>query len=209
MTALGLASIQTRATFPARERPMAPRRSAHLAAFDSQLNQRMRSRRSLTKEQFAERGVPKDFGIKQNAKSHQRSRQPGATQARSRSSQGLPRPPFETFPLREGRDDEGKVLGLSRSENAQTHFPLSLDPAPERRRPRAGSHLQPFRRRLEGREHRTRSQDPFRSRHHRRSRVQGNRRAGEDRAREQNESEEGGLGAIRICRASAPLATER
>src|SRR5438067_854116 len=140
MTALGLASIQTRATFPARERPMAPRRSAHLVPHAG-LNQRMRSRRSLTKEQFAERGVPKDFGIKQNAKSHQRSRQPGATQARSRSSQGLPRPPFQTFPLRERRDDEGKVLGLSRSQNAQTHFPLSLDPALERRRPRARPHL--------------------------------------------------------------------
>src|SRR5438045_4012779 len=56
MTAL-LASIQTRATFPARERPMAARRSAHLVPHAG-LNQRMRSRRSLTKEQFAERRSP-------------------------------------------------------------------------------------------------------------------------------------------------------
>ena len=37
-------------------------------------------------------------------------------------SQGLPRPPFETFPLRERRDDEGQILGLSRSQDPQTHF---------------------------------------------------------------------------------------
>src|SRR5437763_2401712 len=51
MTAV-LASTPTRATFPARERPMAARRSAHLVPHAG-LNQRMRSRRSLTKEQFA------------------------------------------------------------------------------------------------------------------------------------------------------------
>src|SRR5438105_2976929 len=60
MTAV-LASIQTRATFPARERPMAPRRSAHLVPHAG-LNQRMRSRRSLTKEQFAERRSPAPAG---------------------------------------------------------------------------------------------------------------------------------------------------
>ena len=46
---------------------------------------------------------------------------------------------------------------------------------------------------LKAAEDRPRSQDSFRSRDHRRDRVQGNCRAGEDRAREQGESEEGGV----------------
>ena len=65
-----------------------------------------------------------------------------------KKSQRLSRPPFETFPLRQRRDHEGPVLGLSRPQNAQTQFPLSLDSAPQRRRPRQWPDLQPFRRRL-------------------------------------------------------------
>src|SRR5471030_90984 len=100
---------------------MAPRRSAHL----------VRRRRTESANEVAQIIIINDSlkeesrtcGTKQNAKSHQRPGQPGATQARYRSSQGLPRPPFETFPLRERRDDEGQVLGLPRSQNAQTDVP--------------------------------------------------------------------------------------
>jgi hypothetical protein len=57
------------ATFPARERRL--RRVDLLTWFcKAGPNQRMRSRRSLTKEQFAERRSPATAGLKQNAKSY-------------------------------------------------------------------------------------------------------------------------------------------
>src|ERR1044071_6860505 len=85
------------------------------------------------KEQFAERGVPLRRD-KTKCQEPPTPRPAGATQTRSRSSQRISRSPFQTFPLREGRDDERKVLGLSRPENPEAHFPLSLDSAVERRR---------------------------------------------------------------------------
>ena len=38
---------------------------------------------------------------------------PGATQTSHKKSQRLPRTPFKAFPLREGRDHERQILGLS------------------------------------------------------------------------------------------------
>src|SRR4029450_12151061 len=98
--------------------------------------QRVRSRRLTMEQQLAERGVPKRFGTKHNAKSYQCPGQPGAAQADLKKSERLPRTPFETFPLRKRRDDESPVLGLSRPQNTQTNVPVSLDPALERGRAR-------------------------------------------------------------------------
>ena len=55
---------------------------------------------------------------KQNAKSNKCPGQPGTTQARRQIRQRLSRSPFEAFPLRQRRDHERQVLGLSRSQDA-------------------------------------------------------------------------------------------
>jgi hypothetical protein len=73
-----------------------------------------------------------DSRLNKHAKSHQCPGKPGAPQTNLKKSQRLPRTPFKTFPLRERRDHEGPVLGLSRPQNTQTHIPVSLDPAFER-----------------------------------------------------------------------------
>src|SRR5207302_5951295 len=87
------------------------------------------------------------FG-KQNAKSNKRPGQSRTATAGIEKSERLPRSSLETFPLRQRRDDERPVLGLSGQKDAQTQFPHALDPALERRRPRQWHDLQPVRRRL-------------------------------------------------------------
>ena len=82
------------------------------------LHQRVRSRRSILEQQLAERGSPEQSGADNHAKSYKCPSKPGATQTNHKKSQGLPRTPLKTFPLREGRYHEGPVLGLSRSQNA-------------------------------------------------------------------------------------------
>jgi hypothetical protein len=64
-----VAWTQCLATFPARERRL---RRVDLLTWSCKAgpNQRMRSRRSLTKEQFAERKGLASAGLKQNAKSN-------------------------------------------------------------------------------------------------------------------------------------------
>ena len=71
---------------------------------------------------------------KQHATSHQRARQPGAPQTRHRFRQGISRAPIETLSLREGRDHERQILGLSRSQNEEAQFPHALGAAAQRRR---------------------------------------------------------------------------
>ena len=47
-----------------------------------------------------------------DAKSNQFTRKSRTPQAGYRRGQRLPRPPFQTLPLREGCPDEGQVLGV-------------------------------------------------------------------------------------------------
>src|SRR5439155_5555682 len=128
-----------------------------------------------------------------HAKSHQCPGKPGAAQTNLKKSQRLPRTPFKTFPLRERRDHESPVLGLSRPQNAQAHVSLSLDSTAKCRCPREWNELQPFCGRTQSRWHRPGPQDSRRPCRHRRSRVQIDRRSGEARARREIESQESGL----------------
>src|SRR6266498_2597455 len=89
-----------------------------------------------------------------NAKSHQRPGKPGAPQTNLKKSQRLPRTPFKTFSIRERRDDESPVLGLSRPQNAETDVSLSLDSTAKCRCPRKWNELQPFCGRTQSRWHR-------------------------------------------------------
>src|SRR5947209_7171904 len=128
-------------------------------------NQRARSERSTTNKQRAEtRSREAIHDITTNAKSQKCAGQPRAPQTRHQIRQRLSRSPIKTFPLRQRRDHERQILGLSRSQNPQAHFSLFVDPTAQRRRTREWNDLQPVRGGIESRRHRTRSQS---SRRHR------------------------------------------
>src|ERR1700731_574964 len=134
-------------------------------AFAGLISERGRKDRQYNNSALNEES--RNGGTKQNAKSNQCPGQPGTTQTRHQIRQGLSRSPFETFSLRQRRDHERQILGLSRSQNAQTHFSLSLDPTPQRRRPRQRPDLQPVCRRSQSRRHRSRSNNSGRFRRYR------------------------------------------
>jgi hypothetical protein len=58
-----------------------------------------------------------NLGANNHAKSNQCPGKPGAPETSLKKSQRLPRTPFKTFPLRQRRDHESPVLGVSRSQN--------------------------------------------------------------------------------------------
>src|SRR5262249_21942887 len=79
-----------------------------------EVSQCARPERSITKQQLTEGGAPKtNLGQNNNAKSYKCPGKPGAQETNAKKGEGLPRPPLKTFSLREGRGDEGAILGLS------------------------------------------------------------------------------------------------
>ena len=134
-----------------------------------------------------------DSGRNNHAKSHQCPGKPGAPQTNLKKSQRLPRTPFKTFPLRERRDHESPVLGLSRPQNAQTHVSLSLDSTAQCRCPCEWNDLQPFCGRTQSCWHWLGPKDSRRSGCHRRSHIQINCRSGETRAGRKIEIEKSGI----------------
>src|SRR5437764_3558941 len=124
-------------------------------------------------QRLPERGAPKKFpGQNNNAKSYKCPGEPCAPETNAEKGEGLPRPPLQTFSLRQRRGDEGAVLGLSRPQNSQAHISLSLDPTSQRRRTRERHDLQPLGRRTESCRYRVGPQNSLRPRSHRRSRIQ-------------------------------------
>src|SRR5437762_13497557 len=118
--------------------------SAHLAMRRKMWPyQRMRSAEKPNNNSLKEEC--RNGGIKQNAKSHQRAGEPGAAQTSFKKSKRLSRTPLKTFPLRQGRDDEGPILVLSGSQNQKTNLPLSLDSTSQCCRARQRHDLQPVR----------------------------------------------------------------
>src|SRR6266849_5407887 len=87
--------------------------SAHLAMRRKMRHISARGRKDRQLNNSALNEESRKGGTKQNAKSHQCPGQPGAAQTRPEESERLPRTPFETFPLRQRRDHERPVLGLS------------------------------------------------------------------------------------------------
>jgi hypothetical protein len=75
-------------------------------------------------QRLAERGVPTQLGTKQNAKSHQRPGEPGAPQTGLKESERLSRTSLETFPLRQGRNDESPILGYRDRKTRSAHFDI-------------------------------------------------------------------------------------
>src|SRR6266516_7665056 len=135
-----------------------------------------------------------------NAKSHQCPGKPGAPQTNLKKSQRLPQTPFKTFPLREGRDHESPVLGLSRPQNAQTHLSLSLDSTAERGSSRKRNDLQPVCGRIKSRRNRSGPKNSRRFGCHRRSRIQIHCRSSEERAGEEEQESRIGCPVAADCK---------
>src|ERR1051326_7088921 len=161
----------------------------HRVGGSSWANQRARSRRSINGTNSSLNEEPRSDSRKNyHAKSAQCASKPGASKTNFKRSERLPRTPLKAFPLREGRNDESPVLGLSRPQNAETHVSLSLDSTPQRRCPRKGHDLQPFGGRPQSCRRRARPQDSRRSGCHGRSRVQVDCRSEERRVGKEGRS---------------------